>query len=106
MFDPESGKIDKLADDPLVMAMTRDRQGSVWTSSYKGLRQRHPKSKQFTIHSQFGQFIGSIVEDGNGEIWIFGADRKGDDWFASLIKLNPSLGTVSANQVNQLDPRY
>ncbi len=92
MFDPESGKMDKLADDLLVMAMTRDRQGTVWTSSYKGLQQRHPKSKQFTIHSQFGQGIGSIVEDVNGEIWIFGGDKKGDDYFASLIKLNPCSG--------------
>ena len=105
VFDPESGKMDKLADDLLVMAMARDRQGTVWTSSYKGLQQRHPKSKQFTIHSQFGQGIGSIVEDVNGEIWIFGGDKKADDYFASLIKLNPALGTVSANQVNQLDPR-
>ena len=35
----------------------------------------------------------------------FCADKKDDYWFDTLIKLNPSLGTVSANQVNQLDPR-
>ena len=46
-------------------SFTRDRQGIVWISSLKGLQQRHPKSKQFTIHSQFGQGIGSIVEDVN-----------------------------------------
>jgi len=105
IFDPENGKIDKLASDPGVLAMTIDRQGNLWTSSYKGLSQRHPKSKQFTIQSQFGLGIGSIVEDVNGEIWIFAADKKDDNWFTSLIKFNPSLGTVSANQVNQLDPR-
>ena len=105
IFDPENGKIDKLSSDPGVGAMTIDSQGSLWTSSYKGLWQRHPKSKQFTIQSQFGLGIRSIVEDVNGEIWIFGADKKDDYWFDTLIKLNPSLGTVSANQVNQLDPR-
>ena len=106
MFNPESGKLDKLASDHGVRDTTRDRQGIVWTSSFKGLQQRHPKSKQFTIHSQFGQGIGSIVEDVNGDIWIFGGDKKGDDYFASLIKLSPALGAISANQMNQLDPRF
>ena len=76
IFDPENGKIDKLSSDPGVGAMTIDSQGSLWTSSYKGLWQRHPKSKQFTIQSQFGQGIRSIVEDVNGEIWIFAQTRK------------------------------
>ena len=98
-FDSESGKIDKLTNDPYTSSAIRDRQGVVWISSEQGFRQLHSKNRQFNINHQFGDWIGSIAEDANHDIWILGGP---DPASASLFKFNPSIG--STYNYGQLPP--
>ncbi len=91
LFDPESGKMDKLTSD-LGSAMTRDKQGIVWASTFQGLRQLNSNHKKFNIYRQFGTYIGHIAEDKNHELWIIACWDREAGMF--IYKFNPSFERV------------
>ena len=103
LFDPEhTNRLERLTEGCHVNSFTRDRQGNIWVSTLQGLQQLYPNNKKFNIHNQFGNGIGSIIEDVNQDIWLLG--YLDHEPLSTVFKFNLATGDVYRYPRNSKDP--